>query len=85
MAGPDKIPHVDTEDDHIDTVISHIISPYPISISWITKLTREIAILIYRILNRYPISHIDIHIAIDLMSDLPHRYPIPISHIDIGS
>ena len=31
----DKISHIDMEDDHIDNVISHIISPYrsPISIS----------------------------------------------------
>jgi hypothetical protein len=27
----DKIPHTDMGDDHIDTVISHRISPYPIS------------------------------------------------------
>jgi len=52
------------EDDHIDTVISHIISPYPISI-----------------MN---ISIIDIPIDITLMSDLPYRSPILISHIDIG-
>jgi hypothetical protein len=32
----DKISHIDMEDDHIDTVISHIISPYPISISRMT-------------------------------------------------
>jgi hypothetical protein len=29
----DKVSHIDIQDDHIDTVISHIISPYPISIS----------------------------------------------------
>ena len=32
----DKISHIDMGDDHIDTVISHIISPYPISISRMT-------------------------------------------------
>jgi hypothetical protein len=32
----DKISHIDIQDDHIDTVISHIISPYPISISRMT-------------------------------------------------
>ena len=32
----DKISHIDTEDDRIDTLISHIISPYPISISRMT-------------------------------------------------
>jgi len=37
-AQSDKISHIDTEvlDDHIDTLISHIISPYPISISGMT-------------------------------------------------
>jgi hypothetical protein len=34
----DKISHIDMEDDHIDTVISHIISPYPISISRMSDL-----------------------------------------------
>jgi hypothetical protein len=32
----DQISHIDMEDDHIHTVISHIISPYPISISRMT-------------------------------------------------
>jgi hypothetical protein len=32
----DKISHIDMEDDRIDTVISHIISPYSISISRMT-------------------------------------------------
>ena len=32
----DNISHIDIEDDHIDTVISHIISPYSISISRMT-------------------------------------------------
>jgi hypothetical protein len=32
----DKISHIDIEDDHIDTVISYIISSYPISISRMT-------------------------------------------------
>jgi len=31
----DKISHIDMGDDLIDTVISHIISPYPISMSHI--------------------------------------------------
>jgi hypothetical protein len=36
-AGPsDKISHVDMGDGRIDAVISHIISPYPISISRMT-------------------------------------------------
>jgi hypothetical protein len=34
----DNISHIDMGDDHIDTVISHIISPYPISISRMTIL-----------------------------------------------
>jgi len=38
---------------------------------------------IYRIPNRYPIFHIDITIDISLMSDLPYRSPISISHIDL--
>jgi len=32
----DKISHIDMGDDHIDTVIFHTISPYPISISRLT-------------------------------------------------
>jgi hypothetical protein len=32
----DKISHIDMRDDHIDTVIFRIISPYPISISRMT-------------------------------------------------
>jgi len=32
----DKISHIDMGDDRIDTVISYIISPYPISISRMT-------------------------------------------------
>jgi len=32
----DKISHTDMEDDRIDTVISHIINPYPISKSRLT-------------------------------------------------
>jgi hypothetical protein len=54
----DKISHINMGDYRIDTVISHIISPYPI-------------------------SHIDIHIDISLMSDLPILSPISISHIDL--
>jgi hypothetical protein len=65
----DKISHIDMEDYHIDTVISHIISPYPISISRMT-------ISIYRVSNRYPISHI----GVPLTSDLPYRSPISMSY-----
>jgi len=32
----DKTSHIDTEDDHIDAVISHVISPHPISTSRMT-------------------------------------------------
>jgi hypothetical protein len=32
----DKISHIDIQDDRIDTVISHIISRYPVSISRMT-------------------------------------------------
>ena len=32
----DKISHIDMEDNHIDVVISHIIRPYPISVSRMT-------------------------------------------------
>jgi ammonia channel protein AmtB len=32
----DKISHIDLQDDRIDTIISHIISPHPISISRMT-------------------------------------------------
>jgi hypothetical protein len=35
-AQSDKISDIDMEDDRIDTVISHIINPYPISISRMT-------------------------------------------------
>jgi len=35
----DKISHIDMEDDHIDTVISHIIIPIPI---WISGMTISI-------------------------------------------
>jgi len=42
-------------------------------------------ISIHRIPNRYPISHIVIHVDISLTSHLPYRYPILISHIDIRS
>jgi len=34
----DKIYNMDMEDDHIDTVVSHIIELYPISISKMTIL-----------------------------------------------
>jgi hypothetical protein len=40
MVGPhqtsDKISHIDMADDRIDTIISHFISPYPVSISRMT-------------------------------------------------
>jgi len=32
----ENISHIDTADDHIDSVISHIIGPYPMSISRMT-------------------------------------------------
>jgi len=35
---------------------------------------------IYRIPNRYPIYRIDMPIDIPMMSDLPYRSPISISH-----
>jgi len=79
----DKISHIDIQDDRIDTVISHIISHYPISISRMTISIWWMTISIYHIPYRYPIFHIDTHIEIPLMSDIPYRYPISISHIDI--
>ena len=36
----DKMSHIDLQDDHIDTVISHINRPYPISISSMTMSIR---------------------------------------------
>jgi len=66
-------------DDHIDSVISHIISPYPISISRMTISIWWITKSIYRIPYRYAISHIDIHMDIALMSDLLYRSHISIS------
>jgi len=36
LSQSDKTSHIDMGDDRIDTVISHIISPYPISISRMT-------------------------------------------------
>ena len=71
--------------DHIDTIISHIVSPYPISISWMTISIWHITISISPIPYLYPISHINIPIDISLLSDLPYRDPISISDIDIGS
>ena len=65
----DKISHIDMGDDHIDTVISHIISPCSISIS------RMMTVSIYHIQYRYAIFHIDVSIDIRLMSDIPHRCP----------
>jgi hypothetical protein len=43
-----------------------------------------ITISMYCIPNRYPISQIDIHIDIPLMSDLPYRHPMLIFNIDFG-
>jgi len=51
----DKISHIDIQDDHIDTVISHIISQYPISISRMTHIDNDIDIRI-DIPYRYSIS-----------------------------
>jgi hypothetical protein len=59
-AQSDKISHVDVGYDRIDTVISHIISPYPISTSRMTR--RLYRYTISHLPYRYPISifHIDI-------------------------
>jgi len=81
----DKISHIDMVISHIDTVISHIIRPYPISISRMTISVWWMTISMYHIPNRCPISLIDIPIDISLMSGLPYRSPISISHINIGS
>jgi hypothetical protein len=80
-----KISHIDMGDDHMDTLISHIISPYPISISRMTISIWKITLSIYCIPNRYPNSHIDYHIDVSFTSGPPCRSPISISHIDIGS
>ena len=41
--------------------------------------------IIYHIPYRYPIFHIDTHIDIPLISDIPYRYLIPISdHISLA-
>jgi hypothetical protein len=83
MEQSDKIFHIDMEDEHIDTVISHIISPYPTSIWWMIISIWWMTILIYHVTYRYNILHIDNAIGIALMSDLPYRSPISISHIDL--
>ena len=80
-----KISHSDMGDNHIDTVISPIISPYPISISRMTISIWLITISIYRIPDRNTILNIDNPIDISLMSDLLHGSPISICHTDIGS
>ena len=68
--------HIDMEDDHIDTVISHIISPYPISISRMTIIQDDhIDVADNHIDILYPIS----------ISHISCRCLISISHIDIGS
>ena len=82
VAQSDNISHIDIEDDHIDTVISHIDIPYPTSISRMTISIWWMSISIYHMPYRYPIFHIDTHIDISLISDIPYRYPISISHID---
>jgi hypothetical protein len=71
----DKISHIDIQDDRIDTVISHIDIPYPISISRMTISIWWMTISITHIPYRYPIFHIDTHIDIPLISDIPYRYP----------
>jgi hypothetical protein len=58
----DKISHIDMENDHIDTAISHIITPYPISMT-MSHTDNPIGIpfvshLTYR--SSISISHIDI-------------------------
>ena len=75
----DKIFHIDMGDDRVDTVISHIISSYFISISKMTISIWYIPLSIYRIQNRYTVSHNDNPIEMSLMSDLPYRYLISIS------
>jgi len=70
-------------DVRIDTVVSHIISPYPISISKMTISIWQITISIDHIAYRYTIFHISNPIDISLMSDLPHQSPISIFHIDL--
>jgi hypothetical protein len=60
-------------DDQIDSVISHIIRPYPITIPRMTIWWMIISIT--NISYRLTISHTDIL----LMSDLPYRYPISIA------
>ena len=79
----DKISHIDIQDDSIDTVISHIHTTYPISTSRMTISIWWMTISINHIPYRYSIFHIDTHIDIPLMSDIPYRYPISISYIDI--
>ena len=50
----DKISHIDTGDDRIDTDISHIISPYPISIWEMTVSILTSPISLAHIPYRYP-------------------------------
>jgi hypothetical protein len=57
--------HIDIPDDHVDMVNAHIDIPYPIS-----HIKYSISI---------PIFHIDSHIDIPLMSDIPVRFPTSIS------
>jgi hypothetical protein len=45
----DKLSYIDVGDDHIDNIISHIISPYPISISTMIISIWLLTILIYHI------------------------------------
>jgi hypothetical protein len=48
-AQSDKISHIDMEDYRIDTVISHIISPHPMSISNMTISIWQMTISIHHI------------------------------------
>jgi len=59
-----KITHIDIGDDYIDTVTSHMIGTYPISICRKTMSIWWMNISIYRIPNRYHVSHIDMHLDI---------------------
>jgi hypothetical protein len=51
----DKISHIDMGDDHINPLLSHIISPYPISISRMTMSIWWMTISINRVPYRYRI------------------------------
>jgi hypothetical protein len=89
----DKMSHIDMADDHIDTVISHIISPHPISIS---RMTISIWLYIDMVDNHIDITHpisithipyrhpyrylIDVRSPLSISNiDLPYRSPISMS------